>query len=135
MSRSRLHPALPSWLCGAAALAVCLSGCGHPVQRRLEGRWFGQSVENVPRDQIATTTAWARGTTLEFSGAHLTITVPEHSPRSAPFDVVEATPHEATLALKGPDGDVSRARFSLDDEDLVRWHVTERQAVVLRRGR
>jgi len=115
--------------------AVLTSGCGHPVQRHLQGRWFGETVENVPDDQIATSTAWARGTTLEFSGSHLTITVPEQEPRSAPFEVVQATRHEATLAVRGTDGTVQQASFSLDDDDLVRWHVTERQSVVLRRER
>lgn len=120
----------------ASVIGACLtSGCGHPVQRHLQGRWFGETVENVPDDQIATSTAWARGTTLEFSGANLTITVPAQAPRSAPFEVLQATRHEATLAVRAPDGTVQRAALSLDDDDVVRWHVTERQSIVLRRER
>src|SRR6185436_7180619 len=45
-----------------AALALLFTvGCGHPAQRALEGRWFGDTVENFDPTETALATGWARG--------------------------------------------------------------------------
>lgn len=119
----------------AGVLLLLPAGCGHPVQRQLQGRWFGHSVENVDTAELAQVTRWARGTSFEFSGARVTITVPEQAPQTAPFKVVATSATEATLVLQRPDGTLDEARFSLDEEDVVRWHVNDRQAMLLRRER
>jgi hypothetical protein len=108
-------------------------GCGHPVQRQLQGRWFGETIENVPADQIAITTAWARGTTFEFTGSNVTVTVPAQNPRTAPYQIVKATRRGATLAFQGANGASNQAALSFDADDLMRLHVNDRQAIVLRR--
>ena len=58
------------------ALASLLLGCsGHPIQRKLEGRWIGQEVENVREDLVAQATGWAKGASFEFSGSAITVAV------------------------------------------------------------
>ena len=58
-----------------------LSGCTHPAERALEGRWDGQSVENFDQESIAAASGWARGTSFEFEGNRLKVTVPAEEPR------------------------------------------------------
>jgi hypothetical protein len=57
-------------------LLVISSGCGHPVQRSLEGRWLGEAVENFQDSQLAAATGWARGLSFEFAGSNVTVAVP-----------------------------------------------------------
>jgi hypothetical protein len=115
-----------------AALAA-VTGCGHPAQRALEGRWFGESVENFDPADVAAATGWARGASLEFSGGAITVAIPAEDPRKGKFEVESA--HESTLVLAVRDdkGAVQRTRLSLDGDRYLKWHVDERRSVVLRR--
>src|SRR5688500_6452322 len=41
-------------------LLLLASGCGHPVQRQLEGTWHGDSVENFDERDLPRATGWAK---------------------------------------------------------------------------
>jgi hypothetical protein len=112
---------------------VATTGCGHPAQRALEGRWFGESVENFDPADVAAATGWARGASMEFSGGSITVAIPAEDPRKGKYDVESA--HESTLVLAVRDdkGAVQRTRLSLDGDRYLKWHVDERRSVVLRR--
>ena len=56
------------------------TGCAHPMQRKLEGRWLGDSVENFDSELVAAATGWAKGTSMEFSGSNMTVAVPAEEP-------------------------------------------------------
>src|SRR5688572_22359798 len=57
-----------SSITGLLLLVGAIGGCGHPMQKKLEGRWLGDSVENFDDDVVASATGWAKGASMEFAG-------------------------------------------------------------------
>ena len=117
----------------AGLMALALSACGHPLQKKLEGRWVGESVENFDDRDMAMATGWARGTSFEFSGAAVTIAIPAEEPRSGQYKVVKAHKNDVYLRIKRSDGKSDRAHFRLDDEHSIRWMLGESRSIVLRK--
>lgn len=119
----------------AAALtcALLLTGCGNTVQRKLEGRWLGESVENFDSKDMASATGWARGLSLEFAGSRLTVAVPAEEPRIGKYKVESVHENEVQLAVTRQDGSVDTASFKIDDEHSMRFMIGDTRAVVLRR--
>lgn len=113
--------------------ALVLAGCGNPVQRKLEGRWLGESVENFDAKDMAAATGWARGLSLEFAGTRLTVAVPAEEPRIGKYKVASVHENDVQLAVTRADGAVDTASFKLDDERSLRFMVGDNKAVVLRR--
>src|SRR3954463_3374560 len=113
--------------------AVFLAACGNPVQRKLEGRWLGESVENFDAKEVAAATGWARGLSLEFSGTKLTVAVPAEEPRTGKYKVASVHENDVQLAVTRADGVVDNASFKLDDERSLRFMLGDTRAVVLRR--
>jgi hypothetical protein len=113
--------------------ALVLAGCGNPVQRKLEGRWLGESVENFDAKEMAAATGWARGLSLEFSGTHLTVAVPAEEPRTGKYKVASVHDNDVELAVTRLDGAVDTASFKLDDDRSLRFMIGDNRAVVLRR--
>ncbi|HET7543918.1 MAG TPA: hypothetical protein VFK05_28800 [Polyangiaceae bacterium] len=112
---------------------LLLAGCGNPVQRKLEGRWLGESVENFDSKDVAAATGWARGLSLEFSGARLTVAVPAEEPRTGKYKVQSVRENDVELAVTRLDGSVDTAKLKLDDERSIRFMIGDTRAVVLRR--
>lgn len=125
---SRLNRRIP-WF---AALLPLLVACGHPVQRTLEGRWMGESVENFDDEKIAAATGWARGASMEFSGSEVTMTIPAEEPRTAPYEVVSVRQNNVKLSVKGPQSSDTLALI-LDDEQSMRWLLDDSRTIVMRR--
>ena len=115
------------------ASSLSVVGCGNSVQRKLEGRWLGQSVENFDVKQMAAATGWARGLSLEFSGARVTVAIPAEEPRTGKYKVASVHENEVELAVTRPDGAVDTASLKLDDERSLRFMLGDQRAVVLRR--
>jgi len=113
--------------------ALLLAGCGNPVQRKLEGRWLGESVENFDAKDMAAATGWARGLSLEFAGTRLTVAVPAEEPRIGKYKVASVHENDVQLAVTRADGAVDTASFKLDDERSLRFMIGDNKAVVLRR--
>jgi hypothetical protein len=113
--------------------ALVMAGCGNPVQRKLEGRWLGESVENFDAKEMAAATGWARGLSLEFSGTHLTVAVPAEEPRTGKYKVSSVHENDVELAVTRLDGAVDTASFKLDDDRSLRFMIGDNRAVVLRR--
>lgn len=110
-------------------------GCGHPVQRSLEGRWLGDTVENFQDTQLAAATGWARGLSFEFAGSTVTVAVPAEEPRSGKYQVSSVHESDVRLAFSGKDGKTTTALFKLDNDRSIRWMLGDGRAVVLRRDR
>jgi hypothetical protein len=110
-----------------------MAGCGNPVQRKLEGRWLGESVENFDAKDVAAATGWARGLSLEFSGARLTVAVPAEEPRTGKYKVASVRENDVELAVTRLDGAVDTAKLKLDDERSIRFMIGDTRAIVLRR--
>src|SRR5215510_13377911 len=78
--RSRIRTAL--------ALAITIpaaAGCEKSPKDRLQGRWLGESIENVPSAQVQKATGWVKGTAIEFNGNKVTVTIPAETPRTGTF--------------------------------------------------
>ena len=113
--------------------ALVLAGCGNPVQRKLEGRWLGESVENFDAKDMAAATGWARGLSLEFAGSRLTVAVPAEEPRTGKYKIASVHENDVQLAVTRTDGAVDTASFKLDDERSLRFMIGDNKAVLLRR--
>jgi hypothetical protein len=118
-----------------AMVGVCLGavGCGHPVQKKLDGRWVGDGVENFDDNAVAAATGWAKGTSFEFSGSTLTVAIPAEEPRTGNYKVVSVHENDVVIAVTKKDGSVDNARFKLDSEHSIRWMLGDERSVVLRR--
>ncbi len=131
MVRSRT----PRTATAAAGLALVLTfaGCGHPVQRQLEGRWHGDSVEHFADDHIAPATAWVRGTSLEFASAELTVIIPPEEARAGSYEVSSVNGNDVQLLVRREDGKRDPLRLKLDNEHSMRWMLEDGRAIVLKR--
>jgi hypothetical protein len=111
------------------------TGCGHPVQRSLEGRWLGEAVENFQDSQLAAATGWARGLSFEFAGSSVTVAVPAEEARTGRYQVSSVHESDVRLAFTTKDGKSSTALFKLDNDHSIRWMLGQGRSVVLRRDR
>ncbi|RYZ10031.1 MAG: hypothetical protein EOO73_00145 [Myxococcales bacterium] len=111
------------------------TGCGHPVQRSLEGRWLGEAVENFQDSQLAAATGWARGLSFEFAGSSVTVAIPAEEARTGRYAVSSVHESDVRLAFTTKDGKTSSALFKLDNDRSMRWMLGQGRAVVLRRDR
>jgi hypothetical protein len=111
------------------------TGCGHPVQRSLEGRWLGEAVENFQDSQLAAATGWARGLSFEFAGSSVTVAVPAEEARTGRYQVSSVHESDVRLAFTSKDGKSSTALFKLDNDHSIRWMLGQGRSVVLRRDR
>lgn len=115
------------------AVAAGLVGCGHPVNKKLEGRWVGDGVENFDDRNMAVATGWAKGASFEFSGTTMTVAVPAEEPRTGTYKVTSVRENDVELAVTRQDGAIDKARFRLDSEHSMRWMLGNERSVVLRR--
>jgi hypothetical protein len=122
-----------SFLGVAFLIGVGATGCGHPVQKKLEGRWLGDGVENFDDDAVASATGWVKGASMEFAGSNFTVTIPAEEPRSGKYKVVSVHDSDIELSIQRKDGAIDRVRFKLDDERSMRWMLDDGRAVVMRR--
>ena len=125
-----------SWPLVALLPTLAIStGCGHPVQRSLEGRWLGEAVENFQDSQLAAATGWARGLSFEFAGSSVTVAIPAEESRTGRYAVSSVHESDVRLAFTAKDGKTSSALFKLDNDHSMRWMLGQGRAVVLRRDR
>ena len=109
------------FLSSSLILLAFTSACGHPVQRKLQGRWLGESVENVDSSFLTAATGWAKGTSFEFSGDRLTVTIPAEEPRSGTYSIGSVHDDKVALQAKRLDGTVDSIELRVDDEHSLQW--------------
>jgi hypothetical protein len=114
-------------------LALGAVGCGHPVQRQLEGTWHGDSVENFDDRDLARATGWAKSLRFTFTGSKVTVSIAAEEERSGKYRVRSVHNSDVVLAVSRADGQEDVTRLKLDDEREIRWMLGEARAVVLRR--
>src|SRR6185503_8725395 len=128
--RSRLRTAL--------ALAITLpavAGCEKSPRDRLQGRWLGESIENVPATQLLKATGWVKGTAIEFTGNRVTVTIPAETPRTGTFRVAKAEGDRVTLTFLREEGGKDEATFRLIDDRTLRWIVASGAEIILTRAK
>ncbi|HSC89646.1 MAG TPA: hypothetical protein VLC09_20325 [Polyangiaceae bacterium] len=110
------------------------TGCAHPAERALAGRWHGESVENFTLDEMAAATAWARGTSFEFDGPNLTVEVPAEEPRRGTYRLAAIEDRTVKLTVLDSAGEQSELELVVDDKTSLRWMLGDGRALVLKRA-
>ena len=90
-------------------------------------------MQNVHPSQIAAVTGWVRGTSFEFSGSNVTVTIPTELPRTATYEIARANDHHLVLAIRNPNGALDTATLTLETPDALRWHIGEGRSIQMHR--
>ena len=120
-------------LVGPLVTVLALAGCGHPVQKKLEGTWRGEGVENFDDRDIPRVTGWAKSLRFSFDGSRMSVAIAAEEQRTGNYRVKAVHNADVVLAVAGPDGKEDITRLKLDDEHSMRWMVGSSRAIVLRR--
>jgi hypothetical protein len=113
--------------------AFGVTACSHPAEQALQGRWNGQRVENFDAEDVPAATGWARGTSLEFSGTRLRVTVPAEESRAGVYRLSSITDRTVVLDVLDSSGEQSELTLIVDDEQSIRWLLGEGRSLVLKR--
>jgi hypothetical protein len=122
----------------ALALAITIpavSGCEKSPRDKLQGRWLGESIENVPANQLQKATGWVKGTAIEFNGNKVTVTIPAESPRSGTFKVSRHEGDALVLSFNRDEGGHDEAEMTLVGDQQLRWRIGEGREVVMVKAR
>ena len=133
MSYSRACKKAGFWLTSLVLLSA-LSGCGHPAQRRLQGRWIGETIENIEPSFVAAATGWAKGTSFEFAGERLTVIIPAEEPRVGTYTIASVHEDRIMLQAKRADGTLDPVDLRLQDEHSLQWMLPNGASLRLRKS-
>ena len=112
---------------------LLLTACAKGPQDRLAGRWVGESIDNIPPDQVARASGWVKGTSFEFRGDRLTVAIPAEEPRTGSYKVERVVGQKLTLAITRPSGEVDEAVLTLTGEGAMKWDVGNDRQIKLTR--
>jgi hypothetical protein len=131
--RSRVKTAL----CLAIALpaAGMMTGCEKSPRDRLQGRWLGESIENVPAAQMAKATGWVKGAAIEFNGAKVTVTIPAETPRSGSYKVTRKEGDTFLVSFAREEGGHDEAEMSVVGDGQLRWRIGEGREIMMVKAR
>lgn len=104
------------------------------MQRRLEGRWIGESVENVNSSFLAAATGWVKGTSFEFAGERITVIIPAEDPRTGTYSVASVHDDRVMLQAKRADGTLDAVDLKLQDEHSLQWLLPSGALIRLRKA-
>ncbi len=122
----------------ALALAITLpaaAGCEKSPRDKLQGRWLGESIENVPAAQVQKATGWVKGTAIEFAGSKVTVTIPAETPRSGTFKVSHKEGDTLLVSFNRDEGGHDEAEMTLVGDQQLRWKLGEGREIVMNRAR
>jgi len=117
------------------------AGCGKSPADKLAGKWVGDRIDNVSADDVARATGWVKGTSFEFAGDKVTVTIPAEPARKGTFKVAKADGDKMTLAITRTD-DVTKAptaesatpdlaSLTMLDPKTMRWDIGDSREIVL----
>ena len=110
---------------------VALAGCEKTPRDKLQGRWLGEAIENVPTSQVAKATGWVKGTALEFAGNKVTITIPAEAPRTGTFKVAKVEGERVLVSFVRDEGGHDEAELRFGGDKSLRWVLGTGPEVVL----
>ncbi len=122
----------------ALALAITIpatAGCEKSPRDKLQGRWLGEGIENVPTSQVQKATGWVKGTAMEFAGNKVTVTIPAETPRSGTFKVSRHDGDALVLSFNRDEGGHDEAEMTLVGDQQLRWKIGEGREIVMTRAR
>ena len=118
----------------ALALVLVLpvvAGCEKSPKDKLQGRWLGESIENVPSAQLAKSTGWVKGTAIEFAGNKVTVTIPAETPRTGTFKVAKAEGDGLVVSFLRDEGGHDEAEMKLVGDQTLRWRIGDGREIVM----
>ena len=118
----------------ALALALALpvvAGCEKSPKDKLQGRWLGESIENVPSAQLTKSTGWVKGTAIEFAGNKVTVTIPAETPRTGTFKVAKAEGDGLVVSFLRDEGGHDEAEMKLVGDQTLRWRIGDGREIVM----
>jgi hypothetical protein len=122
----------------ALALAITLpaaAGCEKSPKDRLQGRWLGDGVDNVPAAQMQKATGWVKGTAIEFQGNKVTVTIPAETPRTGTFKVAKAEGDTLLVSFLREEGGHDEAEMQLVGDQTLRWRIGAGREIVMLKAR
>jgi hypothetical protein len=114
---------------------LALAGCEKTPRDKLQGRWLGESIENVPASQVGKATGWVKGTALEFAGNKVTVTIPAEAPRTGTFKVAKVEGDRVLVSFVREEGGHDEAELRFAPDKSLRWVLASGPEVVLRRAK
>jgi len=131
----RRYPMPDAPLFRNALILVTLSGlvgCGRGPEEKLAGKWVGDRIDNVSAEQVARATGWVKGTTFEFAGDKLTVTVPAESPRKGTFKVSRVEGDKMVLSVARPDTPTyDETTLTMHNDKSMSWDIGQGREVLL----
>ena len=118
----------------ALALALTLpavAGCEKSPKDKLQGRWLGESIENIPSAQLTKSTGWVKGTAIEFTGNKVTVTIPAETPRTGTFKVAKAEGDGMLVSFLRDEGGHDEAEMKLVGDQTLRWRIGDGREIVM----
>jgi hypothetical protein len=111
-------------------------GCGRAPEDKIAGKWIGERIDNVSADQVARATGWVKGTSMEFSGDKLTVTIPAEPARKGTFKVAKLEGDKMVLSVARSDGPGrDEATLTLMDDKTMRWDIGQGREILLVRAK
>ncbi len=124
------------WTALALAMAIpALAGCEKSPRDKLQGRWLGESIENVPASQLQKATGWVKGTAIEFNGNKVTVTIPAETPRSGTFKVQKKDDERLLVSFNRDEGGHDEADMQLVGDGTLRWRIGNGSEIVMTKAR
>lgn len=112
-------------------VVLAAAGCEKTPKDKLQGRWLGENIENIPEGERVKAMGWVKGTAMEFSGSKVTVTIPAESPRSGQFKVAKAEGDQMTVRFLREEGGHDEAEMRLIGDDTLRWSIGQGREIVL----
>ena len=104
------------------------------MQRRLQGRWLGESVENIDKSFLAAATGWAKGTSFEFASDRMTVVIPAEEPRSGNYSIGSVHDNRVAIQAKRIDGTIDTVELLVDDEQSLQWALPSGAVIRMRKA-
>jgi hypothetical protein len=117
----------------AAAALLLSAGCAKGPQDRLAGKWVGETIDNVPPDHEARANGWVRGTSFEFKGDKMTVSIPAEEPRTGTYKVDRASGNRLTLQVYRASGEADETALMFMGENTLRWDIGNDRSIKLSR--
>jgi hypothetical protein len=119
------HLALASCIC----LSLAAAGCSKGPQDRLQGTWTGESIDNIPPDQVARANGWVKHTSFDFHGDKVTIAIPAEGPREGTYKVERANGNRMTLLISRGPGEPDSTTLTFTGENSFKWDIGNERTV------
>jgi hypothetical protein len=111
---------------------LLVAGCAKSPEAKLAGKWVGDRIDNVSADQVARATGWVKGTTFEFAGDKLTVTVPAEPPRKGTYKVSRVEGDKMVLSVARSEAPISdEATLTLHGDKTMSWDIGHGREVLL----